>query len=110
MDEISPTFFPTETYSLHWNGTAWSVVPMPLVGSSNVNAFFHLNAIQVNSPTDVWAVGNRGARRHHHEQHADRALERDGVEHRAQPVPGLGRQPGRGDHQQRGQRRVGGGD
>ena len=33
---------------------------MPLVGSSNVNAFFHLNALQVNSPADVWAVGNQG--------------------------------------------------
>jgi hypothetical protein len=59
-DEISPTFFPNETYSLHWNGKTWSVVRMPLVGSSNVNAFFQFNAIQVNSPTDVWAVGDRG--------------------------------------------------
>ncbi|MGD0705632.1 MAG: hypothetical protein ABSA02_37835 [Trebonia sp.] len=59
-DEISSTFFPDETYSLHWNGSTWSVVPMPLVGSSNVNAFFHFNAIQVNSPTDAWAVGDRG--------------------------------------------------
>jgi hypothetical protein len=60
LDEISPTFFPTETYSLHWNGSAWSVVPMPLVGSSNVNAFFHFNSIKANSPTDVWAVGDQG--------------------------------------------------
>ena len=59
-DEISSTFFPTETYSLHWNGIAWSVVPMPLVGSSNVNAFFHFNAIKADSPTDVWAVGDQG--------------------------------------------------
>jgi hypothetical protein len=59
-DEISSAFFQTETYALHWNGTAWSVVSMPLVGSSNVNAFFHLNALQVNSPTDVWAVGDQG--------------------------------------------------
>ena len=59
-DEISSTFFPNETYSLHWNGSTWSVVPMPLVGSSNVNAFFQFNSIQVNSPTDVWAVGDRG--------------------------------------------------
>jgi hypothetical protein len=60
LDEISPTFFPTETYSLHWNGTAWSVVPMPLINSSNINAFFHFNAIKANSPTDVWAVGDSG--------------------------------------------------
>jgi hypothetical protein len=59
-DEISSTFFPNETYSLHWNGSTWSVVAMPLVGSSNVNAFFQFNAIQVNSPTDVWAVGDKG--------------------------------------------------
>jgi len=59
-DEISSTFFPNETHSLHWNGSTWSVVPMPLVGSSNVNAFFQFNSIQVNSPTDVWAVGARG--------------------------------------------------
>lgn len=26
-DEISSTFFPTETYSLHWNGTSWVTVP-----------------------------------------------------------------------------------
>lgn len=59
-DEISSTFFPTETYSLHWNGSTWSVVPMPLVGSTNVDAFFQFDAVQVNSPTDVWAVGDQG--------------------------------------------------
>jgi hypothetical protein len=58
-DEISPTFVPTETYSLHWNGSTWAVVPMPLVGSSNVNEEFVFNAIQANGPDDVWAVGSR---------------------------------------------------
>jgi len=46
-----------ETFSEHFNGTAWSVVPMPLVSSSNINAFYLFNGIQANSPTDVWAVG-----------------------------------------------------
>ncbi len=46
-----------ETFSEHFNGTAWSVVPMPLVSSSNINAFCLFNGIQANSPTDVWAVG-----------------------------------------------------
>lgn len=46
-----------ETFSEHFNGTAWSVVPMPLVNSSNINAFYLFNGIQANSPTDVWAVG-----------------------------------------------------
>jgi hypothetical protein len=59
-DEISSDFLPDEPYALHWNGTAWSVVAMPLVGSSNVNAYDDLDAVQVNSPTDVWAVGGSG--------------------------------------------------
>jgi hypothetical protein len=46
-----------ETFSEHFNGTAWSVVPMPLVNSSNINAFYAFNGIHANSPTDVWAVG-----------------------------------------------------
>ena len=49
-----------ETFSEHFNGTAWSVVPMPLVSSSNINAFYLFNGIQANSPTDVWAVGDQG--------------------------------------------------
>jgi hypothetical protein len=55
--ELSSTDLRRETYSLNWNGSAWSVVPMPLNPSSNINAFYQLNGIQVNSPTDVWAVG-----------------------------------------------------
>jgi hypothetical protein len=46
-----------ETFSEHFNGTAWSVVSMPLVSSTNINAFYLFNGIQANSPTDVWAVG-----------------------------------------------------
>jgi hypothetical protein len=46
-----------ETFSEHFNGTAWSVVPMPLVSNSNINAFYLFNGIQANSPSDVWAVG-----------------------------------------------------
>jgi hypothetical protein len=49
-----------ETFSEHFNGTAWSVVPMPPVRSSNPSAFFQFNAIKANSSRDVWAVGNRG--------------------------------------------------
>jgi hypothetical protein len=60
QEEITPTDFPDETYSLHWNGTAWSIVPMPLEPGTNPNEFFHFNAIEANSPTDVWAVGDQG--------------------------------------------------
>jgi hypothetical protein len=56
--ELSSTDLRSETYSLYWNGSTWSVVPMPLNPSSNIEAFYQLNAIQVNSPTDVWAVGS----------------------------------------------------
>ena len=40
-------------FTIHFNGTAWAVVPMPVSGS------FH--AIKANSPTDVWAVGDQGS-------------------------------------------------
>ncbi len=49
-----------ETFSEHFNGTAWKVVRMPPVNSPNRNAFFRFNAITANSPSDVWAVGDRG--------------------------------------------------
>src|SRR5262249_33730235 len=47
-----------ETFSDHFNGTAWSVVPMPKVKSKNLNAFFQFSAIEANSPRDVWTVGD----------------------------------------------------
>lgn len=48
-----------ETFSLHWNGTSWEAVPMPLVDRST-DAFrqYQLTAIDAISPSDVWAVGN----------------------------------------------------
>jgi hypothetical protein len=49
-----------ETFSEHFNGTAWRVVPMPPVNGSNINAFFQFNSINANTPSDVWAVGERG--------------------------------------------------
>ena len=38
-----------DNFSIHFDGTAWSLVPMPITGS--------FGAIKANSPTDVWAVG-----------------------------------------------------
>jgi hypothetical protein len=58
--QVGPTEIQNETYSLHWNGSHWSIVPMPLVSSSNINNFFKFNSIKANSPTDVWAVGGSG--------------------------------------------------
>jgi len=41
-----------DNFTIHFNGTAWAVVPMPVSGS--------FDAIKANSPTDVWAVGDQG--------------------------------------------------
>jgi hypothetical protein len=49
-----------ETFSERFNGTTWTVVPMPPVTSSNINAFFQFNGIKANSPSDAWAVGDSG--------------------------------------------------
>jgi succinyldiaminopimelate transaminase len=40
-------------FTIHFNGTAWAVVPMPVSGT--------FSGIKANSPTDVWAVGTQGA-------------------------------------------------
>jgi hypothetical protein len=40
-----------QNFTIHFNGTAWAVVPMPVTGT--------FSGIQANSPTDVWAVGTQ---------------------------------------------------
>jgi hypothetical protein len=55
--EVNSSDYSEETYSLHWNGSAWSIVPMPLNPGTNPNVGYALDAIKANSPTDVWAVG-----------------------------------------------------
>jgi hypothetical protein len=55
--EVNPSDYANETYSLHWNGRKWSIVPMPLEPGTNPNFEYAFGAIQANSPTDVWAVG-----------------------------------------------------
>jgi hypothetical protein len=58
MLEVNPSDFATETYTLHWNGTVWSAVLMPLVPGTNPDNEFRFSSIKANSPTDVWAVGD----------------------------------------------------
>jgi hypothetical protein len=41
------------TFTQHWDGAAWTVVPSPNVGGNG-----RLSAVDAISPTDVWAVGN----------------------------------------------------
>ncbi|MBV9381905.1 MAG: hypothetical protein JOY82_11975 [Streptosporangiaceae bacterium] len=57
MLEVTPSDFAEETYTLHWDGTSWSIVPMPLEPGTNPNFLFTIYSIKANSPTDVWAVG-----------------------------------------------------
>lgn len=49
-----------DNYSLHWNGSAWTEIPMPLPGSSDPLFDYQINAIDAISPTNVWAVGDSG--------------------------------------------------
>jgi hypothetical protein len=55
--EVNPSDYANETYSLHWNGSSWKIVPMPLEPGTNPNFEYGFSSIKANSPTDVWAVG-----------------------------------------------------
>jgi hypothetical protein len=43
------------TLTLHWDGTAWSIVPSPSPGTLGLNSLY---AAAANSANDVWAVGS----------------------------------------------------
>jgi hypothetical protein len=43
-----------ETLTLHWDGTAWSVIPSPNTADDDYNYLYDLAVV---SSTDVWAVG-----------------------------------------------------
>lgn len=60
LEQIGADAYQNEPYSVHWDGRAWTLVPMPAVGSGNVNAVNTLYGLKANSPTDVWAVGTAG--------------------------------------------------
>jgi len=60
MIQVSQTTLRYETFSLHWNGSTWSVVPMPKVtGSDNLLAY-EFSSMDALSPANVWAVGGSG--------------------------------------------------
>lgn len=56
----TPTGIRYEPYSLHWNGSTWSVVAMPPVPGTDGQLVYQFNAIDAISPTNVWAVGDSG--------------------------------------------------
>jgi len=51
---VSSTSAATEYYALHWNGSSWSMVPMPAQPAGIYDQFSSVTAI---SPSNVWAVG-----------------------------------------------------
>src|SRR5207253_2607014 len=75
----------SRTLTAHWDGTAWSVVPSPNVGSAN-DVLYAAAAI---SKDDVWAVGRYGGAG----GPASRmtlALHWNGKTWKVVPVPGVG--------------------
>jgi hypothetical protein len=47
---------PDRTLVLHWNGTAWTVVPSPNVGAGDYDNNY-LQGVHAIAPDDAWAVG-----------------------------------------------------
>jgi hypothetical protein len=48
-----------DTFSVHWDGVSWQLVPMPPVDrSTDPSLVYQVNSIDAISPLDVWAVGN----------------------------------------------------
>jgi hypothetical protein len=60
MLQVSPTNLRYETFSDHWNGSTWSVVPMPLVSGSDTLLAYEFSSVDAISPANVWAVGGSG--------------------------------------------------
>ena len=49
-----------ETFSDHWNGSTWTVVPMPLVTGSDTLFTYQISSADAISPSNVWVVGGSG--------------------------------------------------
>jgi hypothetical protein len=50
----SPSSLDDESVAMHWDGTAWSIVPTPQPGGADVD---RLLAVDAAGPNDVWATG-----------------------------------------------------
>jgi alpha-tubulin suppressor-like RCC1 family protein len=54
-----------ENVAIHWNGQAWTAVPVPcvnndkIVTSCNLKIINRMSAVAAISPSDVWATGNQ---------------------------------------------------
>ena len=50
----NPSSLDDRSFSMHWNGTSWSIIDTPQPGGSSVD---HLLAVDAAAPNDVWAAG-----------------------------------------------------
>jgi hypothetical protein len=50
----NPSYLDDRSFSMHWDGTAWSIVDTPQPGGSSVD---RLKAVDAAGPNDVWATG-----------------------------------------------------
>lgn len=50
----NPSSLDDRSFSMHWNGTAWSIVDTPQPGGASVD---RLLAVDAAAPNDVWATG-----------------------------------------------------
>ncbi len=50
----SPSSLDDQSVAMHWDGTAWSIVPTPQPGGDSVD---RLLAVDAAAPNDVWATG-----------------------------------------------------
>jgi hypothetical protein len=55
VDTVSGSFRPDKPIAMHWNGTAWSVAPLPNLGGGGL-----LASVSASSSTSVWAAGPAG--------------------------------------------------
>jgi hypothetical protein len=57
---VGTTTLRWETFSDHWNGSTWTVVPMPTTPGTNNQFAYQFQSMDVSSPANIWAVGGSG--------------------------------------------------
>jgi hypothetical protein len=85
--EVYPN--PKQTLTLHWNGTAWSVVPSPNQASDYASQNLLVDVAAASS-TDVYAVGWYASESTNHFQHRTMVQHWDGTSWTVQASPSPG--------------------
>jgi hypothetical protein len=93
----------SQTLIEHWNGKKWRIVPSPSPGLSDN----YLGGLEVVSATDIWGRRRTVQRPGQLVPDADRALERQDLERRAEPDSRILHQRPRGDDCRQRERRMG---